>query len=469
MMFNPKKCLFGVFSKKFLGYYVARRDIEVNPDKVKAIQKMSSPQTPRDVQRLTGWLAVLNRFLSQSATKALLFFKVLKKIDKFSWIEECYWAFEQMKDYLHHLPTLTSSRAGETLYLYLSAGEEAVRAVLIQDDGAQALADFLVELTFPTSQEATPEDAEPQKWTLYVDGSSNSDGSGAGLLLKDSHGEACSYALRFDFTASNNEVEYEAVIAGLQLARRLGAQRISVYSNSQLVVCQVLEEYEAREKIMQWYLSKVHQLVAYFKSFEIQRIPRSQNRRDDKVEARKVQRKSARYVLCDGNLYKRSYLGPWLRCITTEEGEDVLKDIHEGFCGAYIGYRMLVKKTRLHQFRSSWVDEFPSVLWSYQTTLRSATQETPFSLTYRSEAMVPAEFLTPSSRIKAFTAESNEEQRRIDLDLVEEKRDAAAARVALYKNILASYYNVRVRYLRFSPGDLVLRKNLVSRSEPQGI
>ena len=87
------------------------------------------------------------------------------------------------------------------------------------------------------SQEAISEKIELQKWTLYVDGSSDSDGSGAELLVEDPHGEACSYALRFDFTASNNETEYEAVIAGLQLARQLGAQHISIYSNSQLVVC----------------------------------------------------------------------------------------------------------------------------------------------------------------------------------------------------------------------------------------
>ncbi|XP_071912133.1 uncharacterized protein [Coffea arabica] len=329
MMLNPKKCVFDVISKKFLGYLVSRRGIEANPNKVKAIQKMSSPSSPRDVQRLTGKLAAMNRFLSQSAAKVLPFFKVLKKTDKFSWTEMCQQAFEQIKEYLHYLPTLTSQQAGEMLYLYLSAAEEVVSAVLIQDNGTQVsvyyvsrvlrgaetrytqaeklmlgfihialrlkpyflthpirvLADFLTELTFPVSEEATSASAEPQQWTLYVDGSSNgssnNDGSGVGLLLEDSHEETCSYALRFDFFASNNEAEYKAVIAGLQLARRLGARRISVYSDSQLVACQVLGEYEARKETMQRYLSKIYQLAAYFESFEIQKIPRSQNKRTD--------------------------------------------------------------------------------------------------------------------------------------------------------------------------------------------
>ena len=95
-------------------------------------------------------------------------------------------------------------------------------------------------------------------------------------------------------------------------------------------------------------------------------------------------------------------------------------------------------------------------------------QETPFSLTYGSEAVIPTEILTSSSRLAAYAAEANEEERRVDLDLIEEKRDVAAVLVVLYKNVLASYYNVLVKHLQFNPGDLVLRKNLVSRAEPQG-
>ena len=80
------------------------------------------------------------------------------------------------------------------------------------------MANCLAELTFPVSQDAAVIDTKLKRWILYVDGSSNSDGSGAGLLLKDPHGEMCSYALQFDFAVSNNEAEYEALIVGLQLA-----------------------------------------------------------------------------------------------------------------------------------------------------------------------------------------------------------------------------------------------------------
>ncbi|XP_071912960.1 uncharacterized protein [Coffea arabica] len=92
----------------------------------------------------------------------------------------------------------------------------------------------------------------------------------------------------------------------------------------------------------------------------------------------------------------------------------------------------------------------------------------PFSLTYGAEAVIPVEILTPSPRLAAYAAEVNDEERQLDLDLVEQRRDFASARISSYKNALARYYNARVKHRRFQPGDLVLRKNSVSRAEPQG-
>ena len=82
------------------------------------------------------------------------------------------------------------------------------------------------------------------------------------------------------------------------------------------------------------------------------------------------------------------------------------------------------------------------MLWSCRTTPKSETQKTPLSLTYVSETVVPVEFLTPSPCMAAFAVEADEEERRVDLDLVEEKRDPAAAKIALYKNILTNYYKL---------------------------
>ena len=91
MKLNPSKCAFKVSSGKFLGFMVSQRGIEANPKKVKAILKISSPRTIKEVQSLIGKVAALNRFISKATNKCLLFFKTLKKA--FAWTEECETAF----------------------------------------------------------------------------------------------------------------------------------------------------------------------------------------------------------------------------------------------------------------------------------------------------------------------------------------------------------------------------------------
>ena len=79
MKLNPSKCVFGVVSGKFLGFMVSQRGIEANPEKVQAIINMVSPKTIKEVQKLTGRIAALNRFVSRAMDKCLLFFKTLKR------------------------------------------------------------------------------------------------------------------------------------------------------------------------------------------------------------------------------------------------------------------------------------------------------------------------------------------------------------------------------------------------------
>ena len=101
---------------------------------------------------------------------------------------------------------------------------------------AQALACFLAEFTSVENQHASLQALAFEEWILYVDGSSNDEGSGAELLLVEPNGVECSYALRFNFSTSNNETEFEVVISNLWLTRELGAQHIRVNSDSQLMV-----------------------------------------------------------------------------------------------------------------------------------------------------------------------------------------------------------------------------------------
>ncbi|GJZ77023.1 reverse transcriptase domain-containing protein [Tanacetum coccineum] len=100
MKLNPKKCTFGVEEGMFLGYKVNSKGLKVCPDKVDVVLSLPSPKCLKDVQKLNGKLASLNRFLAKSAEKSLPFFKTLKKCTKksdFHWTTEAKEAFKQMK------------------------------------------------------------------------------------------------------------------------------------------------------------------------------------------------------------------------------------------------------------------------------------------------------------------------------------------------------------------------------------
>ncbi|KAL0453484.1 UNVERIFIED_CONTAM: hypothetical protein Slati_1326500 [Sesamum latifolium] len=141
---NPEKCAFGVRGGWFLGFMVTQRGIEANPSKIKAILDMKAPSNINEVQRLTGRIAALSRFISKSAEKSLPFFKVLRKIRNFEWDTSCQQAFEELKDYLAKLPLLVKPCPGDTLYLYLSATPQAVSSVLIREEEGRQMPIYYV-------------------------------------------------------------------------------------------------------------------------------------------------------------------------------------------------------------------------------------------------------------------------------------------------------------------------------------
>ncbi|XP_012835110.1 PREDICTED: uncharacterized protein LOC105955856 [Erythranthe guttata] len=261
---------------------------------------------------------------------------------------------------------------------------------------AQVLADFLVEMTFNESTCSTP------TWTVYVDGSSTTGGSGAGIWITSPEGDALEYALKLEFPASNNEAEYEALVAGLKLAQAAGAKKLVTHSDSQLVVNQVLGTYEAKEESMIKYLELVKRLMESFEKVEVRQIPRAENAMADKLArlassmskldsrkitflssakpeietgtqilctsntpcwkdeiikylstselpqdgaaARKLKIKAARFLLIGEELYKRGFSVPYLRCLGPDEARYVLREIHEGICGNHLGGRALAIK-----------------------------------------------------------------------------------------------------------------------------
>ena len=114
------------------------------------------------------------------------------------------------------------------------------------------------------------------------------------------------------------------------------------------------------------------------------------------------------------------------------------------------------------------VDELPNVLWAFRTMLKTSNGENPFSLTYKSEAVIPAKIGMPTHRTMLYNPEDSEEQRRLHLNLLQERREMAAIREAKYKAKVEQYYNRRVKPMAFRVGEFVYRKNEASRVENQG-
>ena len=144
----------------------------------------------------------------------------------------------------------------------------------------QVLADFIAVIPQP---DTCPN--ETGWWTLSVDGASRQTGAGISLQLTSPTGERIEQAIRLGFNATNNESEYEAMIAGLELALAMGADNLSVQSDSQLVVGQVNAEFESRDPRMVKYVFLVKQKINTLSAWKIEHVPRDCNERVDALAA----------------------------------------------------------------------------------------------------------------------------------------------------------------------------------------
>ncbi|RDX67363.1 Retrovirus-related Pol polyprotein from transposon 17.6, partial [Mucuna pruriens] len=718
---NPNKCLFGVRAGKFLGFMLTERGIEANPEKCQAVANMRSPRSIKEVQQFMGKVTALARFISKAAETATPLFATLKKGGRFTWTDECEEAFLHLKAMMATPPVLIRSRPGTPLYLYISVSDTTVSSALIQEEGgeqrpvyftskvlqglekryqkiekaslavvvasrrlrpyfqnfrqvlrkpdmvgrmAQVLADFITELTFqdrPTGNKS--------EWYLSVDGSTNQAGSGAGVILEGPEGFLIEQSLHFDFRASNNQAEYEALLAGMRLARDLEVRTLIAKSDSKLVTRQVNNEYQTRDPQLARYKERAIKLAAGFERFELIHVPRDQNEQADLLaklastqrrgqlrsvihenleaptvdreeiwnveekrtwmtlliqflqdgriteyveEARRMTEEAAKYTLVGQRLYKRGFAFPLLKCLDQEEAEYKMKEVHEGVCGTHIGWRALASKIasagyywptlksycmnfvkrcnkcqrfaeghrapleklhaitspwpfrkwgvdilgpfplapghikflivavdyftkwietepvvvisvekvkkflwkkiicrfglpamivsdngtqfaskttaefcqglgikqiftsvehpqtngqteatnkvilkglrrRLEEAKGWWAEELPQVLWSYHTTPHSATNETPFQLMFGTEARILVEIGESSLCTTLFEPNTNENELRANLDMLQEVRETAYIREFTIKSRVAKLYNQRAESNKLTP------------------
>ncbi|RDX93897.1 rnhA, partial [Mucuna pruriens] len=141
---------------------------------------------------------------------------------------------------------------------------------------AQALAEFVTKMTTGSLEAKIS-----GRWLLLVDKASNQVGSGTRVILEGPNGVLIEQSLHFEFKASNNQAEYEALLAGIGLAKELEAKVLTAKSDSKLITRQVNGEYQDRDPQLVKYLDKTTKLAAAFEKFTLHYVPREQNKRAD--------------------------------------------------------------------------------------------------------------------------------------------------------------------------------------------
>ncbi|CAL1407455.1 unnamed protein product [Linum trigynum] len=536
----------------------------------------------------------------------------------------------------------------------------------------QVLADFVAE---GFSLESVGEKKDADVWRLYVDGAAGKGGAGAGIVVETPAGVIHEISHRFLELKTNNVAEYEALLSGLKIVINMGASHLHIYSDSLLVVNQVLESYEVKEEALAKLAGKVKGTLAQLDSWKLEHVKREDNHHADALSklatamdfegerrvtvtkeaaqayevmvleggdqdwrsplvdylqndvvpenavlAKALKRKAAHYTIVEGQLCKRSFSGTYLKCLGPEEAKWVVKEIHQGTCATHSGPRSLERtillqgyywptvkryameavqkchecqihaskhhlpseqlksitgpwpfsqwgldllgpfptaplgkkylvvavdyftkwieaepldtitsakiqkflfnnimirfgtphtiitdhgtqfdcrpfenfcarnrihckmasvafpqangqvessnklilrglKRRLKEAKGGWTAELPRVLWAHRTNYKQATGETPFALTYGSEAVAPTELVLQSLRVQAYDPESNHRKLLHHLDMVETRRDAALVRTLEEKMKTAKPYNAKVKPRPLEEGDMVLKRN----------
>ncbi|XP_052732453.1 uncharacterized protein LOC128196247 [Vigna angularis] len=445
MRLNPAKCIFGVPNGKFLGFMLTSRGIEANPEKCRTVLEMRSPSNLKETQRLVGRLTSLSRFIPKLVEHVRSMLRNMKKGVTQHWDNQCPKAFDKVKDVLANPPIMARPVQGHDLQLYLATSHNMTNAALIQEAPDFRLVYFvsrtlqgpeerysqiekvaLALLTivrrlrsyFQSHQVVVRTDNPIAKilrkpdlarrmlvsasndakwpWLLHVDGSIDRRGSEAGIVLEGPNSISVDQAVIFKFHVSNNQVEYEALIVGLTLAKELGITNLECRMDSQIVVGHLKGTFQVKDNQLLRYFHQATHLFKSFPTIDIAYIPREQNSRADllsklahsrgkgqlssvikvtldkpaievlatntatpivdwrkdihdlmKRQERGEQvsiaesKRIARFFFVGEDLYKRGYTTPLLKCLSEEQVVYVLRELHHGVCGSHSGRHTL--------------------------------------------------------------------------------------------------------------------------------
>ncbi|GJR98624.1 reverse transcriptase domain-containing protein [Tanacetum coccineum] len=477
MKLIPRKCSFGIEGGLFLGYLITKQGIKTKPSKMLQGAELEYPELEKLILALIYIARRLQRYL-QAHPIQILTDKPIKQI------------------------LTRPEKSGRIAKWAIEIGEHEIEFQGCNSVKGHILADFLAETPSVEDKEmeaekATDKEPEPEN------------------------------AWKFKFETNNNEAEYEAILAGLP-----------------------------RQPVIKQYLEKTKEILKSFSSYSMEHVRRNHNKKvnalnklasitfsklakevlikvvhqksivqrevtdiikeegdnwmlpireylqfgilpSDPRRARKLRIKGPQYRMIDDNLYHKSYMSPWLRCVGNiqakgiiQEGIDIVGPLSMALGGARffvtaINYfikwveakplvstmgkhmekfvwehnytlslhlslspqangqvevtnRDIVKgiERRLGKTHQGWVDELRQALWAHRKTQISNNEETPFNIVYGSKAVVPIEISVETKRIKEFKVRENEKRHRREIDSIRE---------AYYKHKLEGYYNKHIR------------------------
>ncbi|XP_075507597.1 uncharacterized protein LOC142544433 [Primulina tabacum] len=449
---NPAKCIFGVKIGKFLGFIVTDREllVLVKPE----------PGEKLFVYLSTTEYAVSSVLIKEEGYDQKPVYYVSHALRgpelRYSGVEKIALALimtaRKLRPYFlsHQNIVLTNSPLGRIMTHFEVSGRMIKWTVELGEYDieykprvaikAKAVSDFLSEMVQPN---------EEKVWRIFVDGASSLAGCGVGVVIISPLGEKIKLALRIDSRVTNNEAEYEAVLAGIQAAREVGASRIILYSDSQLITQQIKDVYEAKDDRMLKYLQLIKARSEVFADWGVEQIPREENSEADTLAkmAASLSEVSTREILHASRLIlsteeemlpepEDSWMTPLIKFIVNNElpedraraqktkrqapspfGHLALLINGHGYCGSFPDCPGLEKFLLVAvDYFSKWVEAEP---------LAKITEQEAWAM---------------------------------ELDLVEEKRDRAFIRMEAYRSRVMKSYNKKVRIRDFQVGDLVMKK-----------
>ncbi|KAL0293266.1 UNVERIFIED_CONTAM: hypothetical protein Sradi_6947700 [Sesamum radiatum] len=355
----------------------------------------------------------------------------MKKGVPFKWDEACHNAFRSIKSYLMKPPVLVAPMPGRPLILYIAAQECSIGALLAQenDEGNES----------------------------------------AGVIFITSDGEVLPYSFNLAQNCSNNVVEYQALILGLEIAVDTKQFHLKVFGDSKLVINQLLGLYEVKKPELFPYFSYAQRLIGWLGDVEIEHLPRKDNK-----QANALAKLASTLTTLEDNA-PTEYFSKWAKAVPLKEVKKenaadfirinnshrygipryIITDNGKPFCNSLID--KLTQKFNFKQRNSSMYnadanglaeafnktlcnllkkvvakskkdchERIGEALWAYRTTYRTPTQATPYALVYGVEAVVPLEQQIPSLKIAIQEGLTQEESLRLEeLEALDEKRLAA--------------------------------------------